>query len=222
MEIFLDTANLDEIRAGVAMGLVDGVTTNPSLVAKEGVSFRERVIEICELVDGPVSAEVVATDYEGMLRQAHVIAKWHKHVVIKIPLIEAGLRAIRTLSEEGIRTNCTLCFSANQAYLAAKAGASYISPFAGRLDDVGHDGLEIIEEIRAVYDNYGYETQILAASLRHPMHVKEALMLGADVATIPYSVFTALVKHPLTDIGLKRFLDDWDKIKDKVGHELEE
>ena len=221
MEIFLDTANLDEIRAGAAMGLVDGVTTNPSLVAKEGCSFRERVIEICELVDGPVSAEVVATHYDGMLRQALVIAAWHKHVVVKIPLIADGLRAIRTLAEKGIRTNCTLCFSANQAYLAAKAGATYISPFAGRLDDVGHDGLEIIEEIRTIYDNYGYDTKILAASLRHPMHVKEALMLGADVATLPYSVFSALAKHPLTDLGLKRFLEDWDKVKEQIGPELE-
>ncbi len=221
MEIFLDTANLDEIRAGVAMGLVDGVTTNPSLVSKENCSFRERVVEICEIVEGPVSAEVVATDFDGMLKQAHVIAAWHKHVVVKIPLIPEGLKAIRRLSEEGIRTNCTLCFSAAQAYLAAKAGATYISPFAGRLDDAGHDGLELIEEIRNVYDNYGYETKILAASLRHPMHVKEALMLGADVATLPYGVFTQLAKHPLTDLGLERFLADWEKVKDKVGPELE-
>lgn len=220
MQIFLDTANLDEIKAGADMGLVDGVTTNPSLVAKEDCSFKERVIEICELVQGPVSAEVVATDFDGMMSQARNIAKWHKHVVVKIPLITEGLKAIKALTAEGIKTNCTLCFSANQAFLAAKAGATYISPFAGRLDDIGHDGIELISEIREVYDNYEFETKILAASLRHPLHVKEALMVGADVATLPFKVFGQLASHPLTDSGLKRFLDDWEKVRERVEPEI--
>jgi transaldolase len=221
MQIFLDTANLEEIRQGVELGLVDGVTTNPSLVAKEQkpgapVRFRERVVEICELVQGPVSAEVTATDYAGIMDQAHDIASWHGHVVVKVPLIADGLRAIRSLSKEGIRTNCTLCFSLNQAYLAAKAGATYISPFVGRIDDTGHDGMQLIHDIRSAYDNYGFETKLLAASLRHPMHVHACLLAGADVATLPFSVFGPLMKHPLTDIGLKKFLEDWDKVKDQV------
>jgi len=216
MKIFLDTANLDEIRAGMALGLVDGVTTNPSLVAKERCGFKQRVIEICELVKGPVSAEVTATDYEGMLSQAREIAAWSKYVVVKIPLIAEGLKAIRTLAAEGIRTNCTLCFSLNQAFLAAKAGAAYVSPFIGRLDDIGHDGMELIAELREVWDRYEFETQILAASLRHPAHVRQALLYGADVSTIPFKVFDQMVKHPLTDKGLKAFLDDWEKVKDIV------
>jgi transaldolase len=213
MKIFLDTANLEEIRAGMDLGLVDGVTTNPSLVAKEQCRFKDRVIEICELVRGPVSAEVTATDTEGMLSEAREISQWSKYVVVKIPLITAGLRAIRQLASEGIRTNCTLCFSVNQAFLAAKAGASYVSPFVGRLDDIGHDGMELIEECRTVFDNYGMETEILAASLRHPTHVRQALLIGADVATLPFSVFDKLAAHPLTDKGLKAFLDDWEKVK---------
>lgn len=216
MKIFLDTANLEEIRAAVSMRLIDGVTTNPSLVAREQCRFRDRVIEICELVQGPVSAEVVATDYEGMLREAHEIAAWHEHVIVKIPLTSEGLRAIATLSEEGIAINCTLCFNLTQAWLAAKAGASYISPFVGRLDDIGHDGIELVGEIRNVYDRYGYETQILAASIRHPMHVRRALLLGADVATLPFAVLRQLVQHPLTDKGLAAFLADWEKVKDQV------
>jgi transaldolase len=221
MQIFLDTANLDEIKQGVALGLVDGVTTNPSLVAKEQqpgapVKFKQRVIEICELVQGPVSAEVTATDYDGIMEQAHDIAGWHEHVVVKVPLIETGLKAIKSLSEEGIKTNCTLCFSLPQAWLAAKAGATYISPFVGRLDDTGHEGMQLIRDIRQAYDNYGYETKVLAASLRHPMHIAQCLLDGADVATMPFSVFGPLMKHPLTDIGLKKFLDDWEKVKDQV------
>jgi transaldolase len=221
MQIFLDTANLDEIRQGVALGLVDGVTTNPSLVAKEQkpgapVKFKERVIEICNLVKGPVSAEVTAVDYDGILEQAHDIATWSEYVVVKVPLIAEGLKAIKTLSSEGIKTNCTLCFSLNQAFLAAKAGATYISPFIGRIDDTGHDGMQLIHDIRAAYDNYGYETKLLAASLRHPMHVHACLLAGADVATLPFSVFGPLMKHPLTDNGLKKFLEDWDKVKDQV------
>ncbi|MCC7478005.1 fructose-6-phosphate aldolase [bacterium] len=216
MQIFLDTANLDEIRQGVAMGVVDGVTTNPSLVAKEQCKFKDRVLEICDVVQGPVSAEVVATDYEGMLSQGREIAAWHKHVVVKIPLIPAGIAAIRTLSAEGIRTNCTLCFSLNQAWLAAKAGATYISPFVGRLDDIGNNGMALIEEIRAAYDNYGFETKLLAASLRHPEHVRQCLLAGADVGTLPFGVLKSLFSHPLTDKGLKAFLDDWEKVKDLV------
>jgi transaldolase len=213
MLIFLDTANLDEIRAGMELGLVDGVTTNPTLVAKEQCRFKERVIEICELVQGPVSAEVTATDCAGMLAEAREIASWSEHAVVKIPLITEGLRAIRQLSREGIRTNCTLCFSLNQAYLAAKAGADYVSPFIGRLDDIGHDGMELIAELREVWDRYGFATQILAASLRHPQHVRQALLYGADVATLPFKVFAQLAQHPLTDKGLQAFLADWEKVK---------
>ena len=216
MRIFLDTANLDEIRAGVEQGLVDGVTTNPSLVAKEQCKFKERVIEICELVQGPVSAEVTAMDTAGMVSEAREISSWNEHIVVKIPLIPAGLSAIRQLSGEGIRTNCTLCFSVNQAWLAAKAGATYISPFVGRLDDIGHDGMELVAEIREAYDIHGYETQVLAASLRHADHVKQALLIGADIATLPYKVLNQIVKHALTDVGLRNFLADWEKVKDIV------
>ncbi len=216
MKIFIDTANLDEIRHAAEMGVLDGVTTNPSLVAKEKCNFKERVLEICNIVDGPVSAEVVATDTAGILKEGHEIAGWHKNIVVKVPLIDDGIKAIVQFSKEGIRTNCTLCFSAVQAYMAAKAGATYISPFAGRLDDIGHDGLEIIGQIRQVYDNYGYDTQILAASLRHPKHVLEALLIGADVSTIPGSIIGMLTKHPLTDKGLASFLADWEKVKDLV------
>ncbi|MCB1217944.1 fructose-6-phosphate aldolase [bacterium] len=216
MKIFIDTANLDEIRRAAEMGVLDGVTTNPSLVAKEKCNFKERVIEICNIVDGPVSAEVVAVDTAGILSEGREIAGWHKNIVVKVPLIDDGIKAIVQFTKEGIRTNCTLCFSAVQAYIAAKAGATYISPFAGRLDDIGHDGLEIIGQIRQIYDNYGYETEILAASLRHPKHVLEALMIGADVATIPGSIISMLTKHPLTDKGLASFLADWEKVKDLV------
>ena len=216
MKIFLDTANLDEIKASVEMGVIDGVTTNPSLVAKEKCKFKDRVIDICELVNGPVSAEVTALDTAGMIEQAKEISAWHKHVVIKVPLIPEGIAAIKKLTEMGIKTNCTLCFSASQALLAAKAGATYISPFVGRLDDIGHDGMELVSEIREVYDNYGFTTEVLAASLRHPDHFKQAAMIGADVATIPFKVLQQLFKHALTTNGLKAFLDDWEKVKDIV------
>lgn len=216
MQIFLDTANLDEIRAGVDAGLLDGVTTNPSLVAKEKCRFKDRVIEICELVQGPVSAEVTALDADGMVEQGREIAGWHEHVVVKVPLTPEGLVAIRRLSDDDIATNCTLCFSVNQAWLAAKAGATYISPFVGRIDDTGHDGMELVHEIREAYDRHGYETLLLAASLRHPAHVREALLAGADVVTLPYGVLKQLTAHPLTDKGLKAFLDDWEKVKDLV------
>jgi transaldolase len=216
MRIFLDTANLSEIKSGVKLGLVDGVTTNPSLVAKEQCKFKERVIEICELVKGPVSAEATAMETAGMVAEAREIAAWHKHVVVKIPLIPAGLRAISQLSSEGIKTNCTLCFSLNQAVLAAKAGATYVSPFIGRLDDIGHDGMELIREMREAWDIYGFTTEILSASLRHAYHFKMSVLFGADVATVPYKVLMQLVKHPLTDIGLANFLADWEKVKDVV------
>lgn len=211
MKIFLDTADLGEIRRAAAAGLIDGVTTNPTLLAKAAGdrSPRDLFREICEVADGPVSAEVVATDSDGMLREGRELAAIHEHIVVKVPLTEAGLRACRALRAEGIRVNVTLCFSVTQAHLAAKAGATYISPFVGRLDDIGHDGMELIGQIREVYDTYGFQTEILAASLRHPRHVAEALRLGADVGTLPPSVLWPLLKHPLTDLGLDRFLADW-------------
>jgi len=216
MQLFLDTANVDEIRQGVAMGLVDGVTTNPSLVARENRRFRECIEEICSIVDGPVSAEVTATDTDGMIREAREISGWAENIVVKIPIVPEGLVAVRTLSQEGIRVNVTLVFSANQALLAAKAGAYFCSPFLGRIDDVGQDGMEVLSEIVSLYDNYEFETQVLAASLRHPHHVKEAALIGADIATVPFKVFMQLPHHALTDAGLKRFLDDWERVKDLV------
>ncbi|MEZ4339668.1 MAG: fructose-6-phosphate aldolase [Sandaracinaceae bacterium] len=212
MKIFIDTADVGEIRDAAAMGVVDGVTTNPSLVAKTGRSYREVVEEICEIVDGPISAEVIATDLDGMLKEARDIAKWHPNVVVKIPLIADGLKAVRTLTAEGIKTNVTLCFSAPQGMLAAKAGATYISPFLGRIDDISWDGMELIGQLRTVYDNYGFETEILAASIRHPKHVVDAALLGADVGTMPHNVILQLLRHPLTDIGLAKFLADAAKI----------
>jgi transaldolase len=211
MKIFLDTAELAEIRRAAEAGLIDGVTTNPSLLAK-AAGDREPVelfLEICRLVDGPISAEVVATDADGMVSEGEKLAALHENIVVKVPLTEAGLRACRSLTDRGIRVNVTLCFSAVQALLAAKAGATYISPFVGRLDDVGHDGMEVVAEIREAYDTYGYETEILAASLRHPRHVLEAMKVGADVATLPPSVLYQLMRHPLTDSGLAAFLQDW-------------
>jgi transaldolase len=211
MKIFLDTADLDEIRRAAAAGLIDGITTNPTLVAMAAGdrSPRELFREICEVADGPVSAEVVATDAEGMLREGRELAAIHDHIVVKLPLTEEGLQTCRALRSEGIRVNVTLCFSVPQAVLAAKAGATYISPFVGRLDDIGHDGMELIAQIRRVYDNYALDTEILAASLRHPRHVVEAMELGADVGTLPAKVLWQLLKHPLTDSGLERFLSDW-------------
>jgi transaldolase len=215
MKFFIDTANIDEIRDAARLGILDGVTTNPSLVAKEGRKFEAVIAEICTIVDGPISAEVTALDYDGMLAQAHPLAKIHKNVTIKVPLTQEGLRACKTLRAEGTAVNVTLCFSASQALLAAKCGATFISPFIGRLDDVSQDGMELIRQIRAIYDNYGFTTQILAASIRHPMHVVDCALAGADVGTMPYKVMTQLYEHPLTDVGLKKFLDDWEKLKSK-------
>jgi len=212
MEIFIDTADVDEIRRASELGIIDGVTTNPSLIAKTGRTFQEVVEEIVQIVDGPISLETVSVDAEGMLKEAHQLAEIHPNVVIKIPMIEEGLKAVSTLTGEGIKTNMTLCFSSNQALLAAKAGASYISPFLGRLDDIGQTGMDIIHEIRTIYDNYGFATKILAASLRHPLHVKEAAMIGADVGTIPFKTLMQLAKHVLTDVGLAKFLADWEKV----------
>lgn len=210
MKFFIDTADLDEIREANAMGVLDGVTTNPSLMKKAGnVDFHEHIYRICEIVDGDVSAEVTATDYDGIMEEGRVLAKIHNNVVVKVPLILDGIKAIKSFSNEGIRTNCTLCFSPTQALIAAKAGATYISPFLGRLDDISTPGMELIEQIVTIYANYGLETQVLAASIRHPMHVVEAAMIGAHVSTMPFKVIKQLLKHPLTDIGLERFLADW-------------
>jgi transaldolase len=213
MKIFIDSANLDEIKQAAAMGLVDGVTTNPSLVAKQGVKFEDLLQRICEVINGPISAEVVSTDAQGMIKEGRILAKIHKNIVIKLPLTPAGLVATKTFSSEGIRTNVTLCFSAAQAMLAAKAGASYISPFVGRLDDIAQDGMNLIRDIKTIYSNYGFKTEILVASIRHPVHVLEAAKIGADVGTMPYKVIEQLTKHPLTDIGLSTFLKDWENAK---------
>lgn len=217
MKFFLDTADINEIKQGVGWGLVDGVTTNPSLVAKEGVDFHSRIKEICALVNGSVSAEVTATDYDGMIKEGHVLAKLHDNVTVKVPLIPDGIRACRTLSQEGIKVNVTLCFSPSQALLAAKSGATYISPFVGRLDDVSQDGMQLIRQIVQIYKNYGFPTQVLAASLRHPQHVVESALAGAHVGTMPMGVLKMLFNHPLTDIGLKKFLADWEKAKEQVS-----
>jgi transaldolase len=212
MKFFIDTANLDDIRECAEMGLIDGVTTNPSLVAKEGdVDFKEHLAKICELVKGDVSAEVTALDTEGMLREGREYAKVASNVIIKTPLTMDGLKATRQFRSEGTKVNMTLCFSASQALLAAKAGANYISPFIGRLDDISTDGMQLIRDIVQIYDNYGYKTEVLAASIRHPMHIVDCALAGADVATIPFKVIQQLVKHPLTDKGLDAFLSDWKK-----------
>ena len=213
MKIFIDSAVLDEIKAATAMGLVDGVTTNPSLVAKAGMPFEVLLQRICEIIDGPISAEVVALDADGMIKEGRALAKIHKNIVIKVPLTPAGLVATKTFSTEGLKTNVTLCFSAVQAMLAAKAGATYISPFVGRLDDISQNGMELIRDIRTIYNNYGFSTEILVASVRHPVHVLEAAKIGADVCTIPYKVIEQLTKHPLTESGLKTFLKDWESTK---------
>ena len=212
MKIFIDTADVAEIKDAVAMGVIDGVTTNPSVVAKEGRSYEAVVKEICEIVDGPISAEVIATDTDGILSEGRAIAAWHPNVVVKVPLIRDGLKAVRVFTEEGIKTNVTLCFSASQGMLAAKAGATYISPFLGRIDDISWDGMELIGQLRQIYDNYGFDTEILAASIRHPKHVVDCALLGADVGTMPHKVILQLAKHPLTDIGLEKFLQDAAKI----------
>lgn len=212
MQIFIDSADLNEIRDAAAMGVVDGVTTNPSLIAKTGRPLAAVIRDICEVVDGPISAEVLATDVDGILREGRELAKIHPNVVVKVPLIADGLRAVKVFSSEGIRTNVTLCFSPVQGMLAAKAGATYISPFVGRVDDVAGEGMLLVEQLVEIYRNYGYATQVLAASIRHPMHVVRAAELGAHVATLPHKVIHQLLKHPLTDIGLATFLADAKKI----------
>jgi transaldolase len=217
MKIFLDTANLAEIRAAAALGVVDGVTTNPSLLAKESGDPEEILLEICRSVDGPISAEVVATDAEGMLREGRHWASLHKNIVVKCPCIPEGLKATKVLSAEGHRVNMTLVFSPTQALLAAKAGASFVSPFVGRLDDVATPGMELVRDIVEIFDNYDIACEVLAASLRHPMHVVEAAKAGAHIGTMPTAVFNSLLKHPLTDVGLKRFLEDWDKAKKELA-----
>jgi transaldolase len=211
MKFFLDTANIDEIKDANSMGMVDGVTTNPSLIAKEGRDFEEVITEICEIVDGPVSAEVISTDTEGMLKEARHLAGLHKNIVVKIPMTVDGIKATCQLTKEGIKTNVTLVFSPLQALMAAKAGATYVSPFIGRLDDLSQDGLQLVEQIVEIYANYAYETEIIVASVRNPLHVLDSAMIGADIATIPYSVLGKFAAHPLTDKGLKAFLDDWNK-----------
>ena len=215
MKFFIDTANLDQIREAQSLGVLDGVTTNPSLMAKEGITGEKNIIQhyfdICEIVDGDVSAEVISVDFKGMVKEGKILAALHPQIVVKIPMIEDGVKALKYFYDEGIKTNCTLIFSAGQALLAAKAGATYMSPFIGRLDDISTDGLNLIQEIRDIYDNYGFETQILAASVRHTMHVIECAKIGADVMTGPLSSIKGLLKHPLTDIGLAKFLEDYKK-----------
>lgn len=213
MKFFIDTANLNEIREAHRMGMVDGVTTNPSLVAKEGRDYEEIVREICELVDGPISAEVIAVDYEGMMEEARRWAKVHDNVVVKIPMTVDGLKAAKTLRGEGIRTNVTLIFSPLQALMAAKAGASYVSPFVGRIDDLSQDGLTLVEQIMDIYNNYDFDTEVIVASVRNPLHVLESAILGAHIATVPFGVLSKLAGHPLTDKGLQAFLDDWNNRK---------
>ncbi len=213
MKFFIDTANIDEIKEAAKMGMVDGVTTNPSLISKEGRDFEEVIKEICEIVDGPISAEVISIDAEGMVKEARHLAGIHDNIVVKIPMTVDGLKATRTLTGEGIKTNVTLVFSPLQALMAAKAGATYVSPFVGRLDDLSHEGLLLVEQIVEIYNNYGYDTEIIVASVRNPLHVLDAAMMGADIATIPFNVLGKLAAHPLTDKGLKNFLDDWNKMK---------
>ena len=215
MKFFIDTANLDEIKEAYSLGILDGVTTNPSLMAKEGITGAENITNhykaICEIVDGDVSAEVISTDFDGIVAEGEALAKLHSNIVVKVPMIPEGIKAIRYFSQKGIKTNCTLVFSAGQALLAAKAGATYISPFLGRLDDVSTNGLDLIAQIRVIYDNYAFETEILAASVRHPMHIINCAEIGADIMTGPLKAIKALANHPLTDIGLKKFLEDYAK-----------
>lgn len=211
MKFFIDTANVEEIREAKNMGMADGVTTNPSLIAKEGRDFKEIIAEICEVVDGPISAEVIALDAEGMISEARELAKIHKNIVVKIPMTIDGMKAVRTLSDEGIGTNVTLVFSPLQALMAAKAGATYVSPFVGRLDDLSQDGMNLVEQILTMYTNYGFETEVIVASVRHPLHVLSAGMMGAHIATIPFKVLDKLAAHPMTDKGIEAFLADWNK-----------
>ena len=213
MKIFLDTGNINEIREAAALGVLDGVTTNPTLIAKEGKPFKPTVLEICKIVGGPVSVEVVGTEAGAMCREGQDFASWNEHVVVKLPTTREGVKACKCLSGQGIKINMTLCFSPNQALLVAKAGAAYVSPFVGRLDDISHDGMELVRQILQIYKNYGFKTQVLAASLRHPLHVVEAALAGAHVGTLPYKVLDSMFNHPLTDKGLAQFLKDWEKGK---------
>lgn len=212
MKIFIDTANLEQIREVNSWGVLDGVTTNPTLVAKEGCDFKKRILDICSVVDGPISAEAVSLDAEGMVKEARELSKMHKNVIVKIPMTDQGLKAVKILSKEGIKTNVTLVFSPNQALLAAKAGATYVSPFVGRLDDISHTGMDLVKDIVTIYRNYGFKTQVIAASIRHPVHVTEAALAGAHVATVPYDVLKKMLKHNLTDEGIRKFLADWEKV----------
>lgn len=214
MKIFLDTADVEEIRQGVAMGVVDGVTTNPSLAAKAGRNFKDVVMEIVEICSGPVSAETVALNADEIVREGRLLAKWAPNIIVKVPLMTEGLKAVKQLTSEGIKTNVTLIFSANQALLAAKAGATYVSPFLGRLDDISQDGMELVRDAVEIFRNYGIETEVLAASIRHPVHVTQAALAGADVATMPFKILEMMVKHPLTDKGIEAFLTDWEKVPD--------
>ncbi len=210
MKFFLDTANVEKIKEFAELGIVDGVTTNPSLIAKEGRDFHEVIKEICSIVDGPVSAEVISLEAEGMIKEARELAKIADNVVIKVPMTKEGLKAVNVLSKEGIKTNITLVFSANQALMAAKAGATYVSPFVGRLDDIGHDGMKLIEDVVKIFRNYDIKTEVIVASVRHPIHALESAKIGADIATIPFDVLDKMFKHPLTDIGIEKFLKDWE------------
>jgi transaldolase len=211
MKFFIDTANIEEIKEANDMGMVDGVTTNPSLIAKEGRDFKEIIAEICEIVDGPISAEVISLEEAGMVSEARELAKIHENIVVKIPMTIDGLKAVRTLSSEGIKTNVTLVFSTLQALMAAKAGATYVSPFVGRLDDLAQDGLVLVDQIVTIYDNYDYETEVIVASVRNPLHVLDSALMGADIATIPFNVLAKLASHPMTDKGIKAFMADWEK-----------
>ena len=215
MQFFLDTANIEDIKKYSSWGIVDGVTTNPSLIAKEGVSLEKRIKEIAKVISGPISSEVISTDLAGMLKEGRIYAKWGKNIYVKVPMTATGLQAVQVLSKEGIKTNVTVTFSAGQALLAAKAGATIVSPFIGRLDDISEDGMALIADIVKIYRNYNYKTKILVASIRHPRHVIDAAKLGADIATMPPAVLEQLVHHPLTDAGIKKFLEDWEKVKNK-------
>jgi transaldolase len=215
MKFFLDTANIEQIRDAASLGLIEGVTTNPSLISKEKKPFKDIIQEICKIVDGPISAEVTCSDYKGMIEEALKLSDIHKNIVIKVPITKDGLKAVKSLSDQGVKTNVTLIFSATQALLAAKAGASYVSPFVGRLDDISTDGMNLVAEIQQIYRNYFFETEVIIASIRHPIHVLQAAMMGADIATVPYDVLMKLIKHPLTDIGIEKFMCDWKKVEHK-------
>jgi transaldolase len=215
MKFFIDTANVKEIREAASFGVVDGVTTNPSLIAKEGRDFKQVIAEICEIVDGPISAEAVSLEADKMVIEGLELAKIHKNIVVKLPMTKDGLKATKVLADQGIRVNMTLVFSASQALLAAKVGAAYVSPFVGRLDDISHYGMDLVEQVVTIFDNYGYPTEVIVASVRNPLHVVDAAMVGAHIATIPFSVIDQLVKHPLTDIGIEKFLSDWKKLEKK-------